>query len=131
MIDQAVARSQRPDFVRYTLAARLKVRRDYMIARLNMAADPQPRFKSYGTELTTAEQRDKAAKHYGISPIELEKALIAKGVLNFPYQDILSIDGKVASCKTSIIVNLLEKRYYPEGLGGSDVSPKKCVWRPR
>lgn len=117
-LDQIVTFSELPDFCQKMLSYKLKKRRDHIAHLFGIKADDQDKAQSLQNivvDLSSKSAQRRAAKKYHIPYAKLRKMLIAANV-EANYYDHPVENGKIASCRNSAIINLLEKYVHPLGL---------------
>lgn len=106
-----------PDFMQKAFVYKLAARRDQLAKLFNLkvthSAATLP--KNAGAQLKTKAQRIAWAKYYAIPVSMLEKEL-KRASKSHDYTDWTMVNGEVAYCSQSVIVNLLEKYHFPTGL---------------
>lgn len=111
-----------PDFLQEAFIRKMAVRRDQIATLFNLyIEDPKKDYiKNFGVDLSTSQLREKWATHYQINPQTLENILLKNKKINSQgskkYIDWPMIEGKISSCKESVIINLIEKTSIPTGI---------------
>jgi hypothetical protein len=92
-------------------------------------------------DMKTPEARKKASDKFKIPLKTIESILSKIGMLNedgsSEYEDMVLVNGKINSCDSSIVANLMEKIHHPSGLtrrvdrDKDDKALKKCVLTQR
>lgn len=119
-IIEAVSASQLPDFAQDALVFKLMDRRIRMSKIFGITfpgvQDSYPVTIRY--DLTQKSVREAIAKKYDINPARIEweveqHKLLKKGE---KFYDVAVQKGQISSCSDSLLVNLLEKTWFPSGL---------------
>ncbi|MDD9950134.1 MAG: hypothetical protein OXT67_01085 [Zetaproteobacteria bacterium] len=130
-LQEAVALSQQPDFVQKSWVYRLQSRRNRYAQLAGISHNyAHPKAPTQRIRLNSEANISCAANKYQLDAELIRTTLINRGFDPTKYIDTPLHEGKINSCKRSIIVYLLYQKYYPVGLGSRPAWMRTKVARP-
>ncbi len=118
-IRKAVESSHWPNYIIDAMTQKLVLRRNH-IAKIfgveNFLDTKEVKPLRISVDLSTPELRLKYAKAFDLNPEFIDSVLKKEGKLNSNYREWLVYDGKLQSCKDSVITYALEKSWHPAGI---------------
>ena len=116
-IEEVVAHTLWPDFMREALTYKLIARRNRIAELFHLevpgSAEVAPDF-----EVALADEGDRraAAKRYNIEPAWIEQAMRDAALLDQEFRDRLVVAGQVSDCENTVLIGILQRHLHPSGL---------------